>query len=139
MWNNDLFACTNKNHLLVFVDILLVKYDWLFATHFHVGVGMYVDIFLDDLCVFEPPTTSKHIVQFKWSPQTYMFPYPWLLTMKEQQKITSHGRHGCYATTKNMREGYLFQKPWVCQAFLSFNKLNNPKLHGSTMTSMTTT
>jgi len=50
------------------------------------------------------------------------------------QKITSHGKHGCYATTKKMREGYLFQKPWVCQAFISFTKLHNPKLHGSTMT-----
>jgi hypothetical protein len=38
-----------------------------------------------------------------------------------------------------MKEGYLFQKPWVCQAFLSFYKLSNPKMHGSTMRSMTTT
>jgi hypothetical protein len=139
MWGNDLFTCTSINHLLILVDILFLKYDSLFATHFHVGVRIYVDIFLNDLCVFEPTTTSKHIVQFRWSPQTYMFHYPWLLMMKEWQKITSHGRHGCYATTKKMREGYLFQKPWVCQAFPLINKLDNPKLHGSTMTSMTAT
>jgi hypothetical protein len=78
------------NHLLMFANILMLKYDWFFATHFHVGVGTYVDMLLDDLCVFETTTTCKHIVQFKWSPQTYMFSYTWLLMMKEQQNVTSH-------------------------------------------------
>jgi hypothetical protein len=47
--------------------------------------------------------------------------------------------HNCYVGTKNMREGYFLQKPWVCQVLLPLNKLNNPKLHGSTITTMTTT
>jgi hypothetical protein len=45
-------------------------------------------------------------------------------------------QHICYVATKKMREGYLLQKPWVCQVFLSLNKLNNPKLNGSTITTM---
>ncbi len=69
----------------------MLEYDWFFATHFHVGVGTYVNMLLDDLCVFETTTTSKLTIQFKWSPQTYMFHYPWLLMMKEQQNIASHG------------------------------------------------
>jgi len=44
-------------------NILMLKYDWLFATHFHVGVGIFVNMLLDDLCVFETTTTSKHNVQ----------------------------------------------------------------------------
>jgi hypothetical protein len=63
----------------MFANILMLGYDWLFATHFHVGVEIYVNMFRDDLCVFETTTTSKLTIQFKWSPQTYMFPYPWLL------------------------------------------------------------
>jgi hypothetical protein len=47
-------------------------------------------------------------------------------------------RHNCYVPTKNMREWYLLQKPWVCQVLFPFSKLNNPKLHGSVIKTMTT-